>query len=94
MTAPTSLGSVSVPAMVMTATSGVESAPWRLEEYPYTRDLLALESFHTAASLAGNRVGGFLPTEEWEPYLSSMPDRALADFLCRGMLLGFQVGFS
>ena len=72
----------------------LESAPWRLEEYPYTRALEALESFRPPSSPLGGSVHGFLPLEEWVPYLTSMPDRALAELLHWGTSQGFRVGFN
>ena len=71
----------------------LELAPWRLKEYPYTRALEALESFRPPSAPLGGSAHGFLPLEEWVPYLASMPDRALAEFLRRGMSQGFRVGF-
>ena len=38
-------------------------------------------------------VKGFLPLEEWDPYLKSFPDQTLAAFLRRGFKFGFRIGF-
>ena len=52
-------------------------SPLAAEGVSLQTDLLALESFRLKVSLMGGQVQGFLPPEEWEPYLSSMPNRAL-----------------
>lgn len=60
--------------------------------YAYTDKLLALES--TADCVLVQRVSGFLPIAEWEPYLKTYPDQRMAAFLRRGIRYGFRIGFS
>uniref|UniRef100_A0A1X7T116 Reverse transcriptase domain-containing protein n=1 Tax=Amphimedon queenslandica TaxID=400682 RepID=A0A1X7T116_AMPQE len=72
----------------------VESAPWQLKQYLYTRDLEILESFRPAQVISTGRVHGFLPPGKWEPYLASLPDKTLAQFFRRGMREGFRVWFN
>ena len=54
---------------------------------------MTLESFRPAEVIPSERVHSFLPPDEWDPYLASMPDKALAQFLHRGITEGFRVGF-
>lgn len=60
--------------------------------YAYTDKLLALES--TADCVLAQKVSGFLPIAEWEPYLRTYPDQRMAAFLRRGIQYGFRIGFS
>ena len=41
-----------------------------------------------------NRVVGFLPLHEWEPFLSLLQDQCFAAFLRRGISSGFRLGFN
>ena len=59
--------------------------------YVYMEKLLALEA--ASPCILSQRVEGFLPIAEWEPYLSSHPDQRLAAFLRRGFQYGFRIGF-
>ena len=59
--------------------------------YRYTEELLALESISLPTTFTS--VSGFIPSQEWEPYLRSHPDQALAAFLRRGFTTGFRIGF-
>ena len=59
--------------------------------YRYTEKLLALEA--TANCVLEQKVEGFLPLAEWEPFLRSHPDQRLAAFLRRGFRFGFRIGF-
>ena len=38
-------------------------------------------------------VTGFLPLNEWEPFLDRHPDRQFAAFMHRGLSFGFRIGF-
>uniref|UniRef100_A0A1X7SLY9 Uncharacterized protein n=1 Tax=Amphimedon queenslandica TaxID=400682 RepID=A0A1X7SLY9_AMPQE len=38
-------------------------------------------------------IHGCLPPGAWGPYLASLPDRSLAEYLSRGISSGFRVGF-
>ena len=67
--------------------------------YKYTGDLLALErvSVESEPETPGRAtvaVSGFLPLQEWSPYLRSHPDADFADFMRRGLSQGFRIGFN
>ena len=62
--------------------------------YRYTSELLELERRSAPPSKQYSDVRGFLPQAEWEPFLSSHPDRVFASYLHRGIRFGFQIGFS
>ena len=63
--------------------------------YPYTSDLLTLESYQipTAANLQAPFSSFTTPIHEWEPILRSHPDKLFAQFLERGLTHGFRIGF-
>ena len=61
--------------------------------YPYSADLLALESRRPERVSDGGALHQCLPPDAWGPYLASLTNRSLADFLCRGISAGFRVGF-
>ena len=65
--------------------------------YAYTEDLLALEATSVRSKLPNPSsvlaVTGFLPLEEWSPFLDRHPDPRFAAFLRRGLTHGFRIGF-
>ena len=65
--------------------------------YIYTRDLLALEDVSVATQPLvqhhSSIVTGFLPWEEWSPFLDQHPDSRFAAFMRRGITHGFRIGF-
>ncbi len=63
----------------------------RENKYRYTKDLLELEGGMTHST--DKRCEGFLPLAAWEPFLASHPDQRFADFLRRGIIHGFCIGF-
>ena len=56
--------------------------------------MLALEaaSFHLEVPQALPQVRGYLPLAAWDPFLSSLPERAFARFLRREIIHGFRAG--
>ena len=62
-------------------------------KYKYTEDLLALESTNLLKGGPQSAVSGFLPIEEWDPFLAAYPDQRFAAFLRRGITWGFRIGF-
>lgn len=65
--------------------------------YPYTEDLLALESrrpppSHSVPEWLSQIVTPLRP-HAWAAALASHPDRRLRDYICQGITQGFRVGF-
>ena len=61
--------------------------------YAYLDNLLSLEATSRPATHY-NRVVGFLPLHEWEPFLSLLQDQRFTAFLRRGISSGFRLGFN
>ena len=52
---------------------------------------MLLEVIATPTTMTVANITGFLPLQEWRPFLQSLPDQHLALFLERGMKYGFQI---
>lgn len=61
--------------------------------YPYLQKLLALESQAAIipSAAADQSVQGFLPLQEWLPFLASMPDQGLAAWYSLGFCHWLQI---
>ena len=62
-------------------------------QYWYTQDLLALEAIPLQPLSHGFSVAWVLPSGKWIPYLSCHPDQVFANYLQRGLVQGFKIGF-
>lgn len=65
-------------------------------QYIYTGDLLALEEISLAGRPQAHEspVSGFLPLEDWAPFLDQHPDARFAAFIKRGITNRFRIGFN
>ena len=64
--------------------------------YPYTADLMCLELCgigHTPPHPALSAVTTPLRVQVWQQVLLHHPDRAFAQYICKGLEQGFRVGF-
>ena len=64
--------------------------------YPYTADLICLElcgTGHTPPHPALSAVTTPLRVQVWQQVLLHHPDRAIAQYICKGLEQGFRVGF-
>ena len=60
--------------------------------YAYSKELIALEAVAQNSETPSKSVApvsGFLPLQEWLPYLQMHPDRDFAEFMKRGLYSGF-----
>ena len=72
---------------------------WPQRLYAYTRNLLQLDSRRAPVDFSDirsdlRRILTLLRAQEWEWSLRDHPDRKFCDYLLRGMMEGFRVGFS
>ena len=69
-----------------------------LDRYPYTEDLLELDSCRLAGGkwLVDERLSGVftsLNLPQWESMLENYPDKLYVDFILNGIKDGFRVGY-
>ena len=65
--------------------------------YAYSRELIVLEAAaqnSQMTSVPAVPISGFLPMQEWFPYLQMHPDRDFAEFMKRGLTSRFRIRFN
>ena len=62
--------------------------------YTYTNELLSLEQVGGVThDSTVTPIQGFLPLNRWDQYLKLHPDQSFANFIRRGIISGFRIGF-